>query len=486
MSFKWISKYLNDISLQDFLNFSQEEKIKLIASSFSNYLKFAVNTAPQDEQLANFIYQIDEALDTKQTPYISVRSGHGTGKTYVLANLSNYIGLTKDDAKIVLTAPVAAQLKNQLIPELKKWSKYLYPPLDDLVEIKSMEAIYGRKNINKAIGRTARKENSEALAGVHGKFVLYVVDEASGVDRKIFDVIKGALTGEDFLFVMASNPTRTTGEFYDSHNEKRKFYRTIHLNCEHSARVNKTWIESMKEQYGEDSDTYRVRVKGNFPKAQTNSVFSLEDIENLFNKKRIIDDSGNEIWGMDIARFGDDKSVLYKRKGYRGMGFISWEKLDTMQTASKFLYEYNVAISKPNYAFFDTIGVGAGVFDRVSQLGLNDIVLEANASLKATNSIYFNKRTEMYFNLLEAIKKGFFTPYDKELEEELSALTYSITPNGLLKLVSKDEIKESLGRSPDRADSLALSFFEILPAQEYKKDDYVNNTFIDIPTGAWL
>jgi len=485
-SFTWTSKYLSPLSRDEFLKLDLEKKIKLIASSFSNYLKFGVNTGPKDEQLAGLIYQIDEALDTKQKPYISIRSGHGTGKTYVLANLSNYIGLTKDDAKIVLTAPVAAQLKNQLLPELSKWSKSLFPPLDTLVDVKSMEAVYGTSSVNKAIGRTARKENSEALAGVHGKFVLYVVDEASGVDKKIFDVIKGALTGDSFLFIMASNPTRTTGEFYDSFNDSRKFYRNIHLNCEHSARVNPQWIDSMKEKYGENSDTYRVRVNGNFPKAQTNTLFDIDLIEKLFDKKRKVDDSGNVIWGMDIARFGDDKSVLYKRVGYRGLGFTSWEKLDTMDSANKFIYEYETSLEKPNYAFFDTIGVGAGVYDRVCQLGLKNIVIEANASSKSSNDTYFNKRTQMYFNLLEAVKKGFFTPYDKDLEEELLALTYSITPNGILKLNSKDSIKELLGRSPDKADALALSFFEILPVQNYKKDNFVSSFYEDIPLGAWL
>ena len=89
--FIWESKYLNPISLEEFLKLEEKEKIKLISSTFSNYLKFGVNAAPKDEQLAKFIFEIDEALETNEKPYISVRSGHGTGKTFVLANLSNYM-----------------------------------------------------------------------------------------------------------------------------------------------------------------------------------------------------------------------------------------------------------------------------------------------------------------------------------------------------------------------------------------------------------
>ena len=137
--FVWESKYLNPMSLEQFVKLESKEQVAIIRSSFTNYLKFGVNTAPKDQQLADFIFQIDEALETNEKPYISVRSGHGTGKTYILANLANFIGLTEDDAKIVLTAPVAAQLENQLMPELKKWSECLFPLIAPLVDVKTKQ-----------------------------------------------------------------------------------------------------------------------------------------------------------------------------------------------------------------------------------------------------------------------------------------------------------------------------------------------------------
>lgn len=485
--FVWESKYLNPMSLNEFLKLDEQSRIKLIASTFSNYLRFGVNVAPKDEQLAEFIYEIDEALETNEKPYISVRSGHGTGKTFVLANLTNFIGLTEDDAKIVLTAPVAAQLKNQLVPELKKWSKHLYPALDGLVDVMSMEAVYGKVNQNKAVARTARKENTEALAGVHGKFVLYIVDEASGIDQKIFDVIDGALTGDRFLFVMCSNPTRTFGTFYDSHNKNKKLYRAIHLDSEKSANVKTKWVETMAEKYGRESDTFRVRVNGNFPKTSTNSLFTIEMLEKAFDSKRMIDDSGYSTFGCDIARYGNDKSIVFCRKGYKGMFFREYEKQDTMTTASKIIYEYNAIYEKPDYLFVDTIGVGAGVYDRLGQLGLSRKLIDANAAKTSTNPIYNNKRTEMYHNLADAINKGLYLPYDEDLEEELLAITYSVEPNGKIKLCSKDEIKDAIGRSPDKSDAVALTFYEILPAQEYKKEEYAQSQYANtqVPEGAW-
>jgi hypothetical protein len=485
--YQWKSKYLDPRSLEEFIALEEREQIRLLSSTFSNYLKFAVNTGPRDEQLAEFIYEIDEALETNEKPYISVRSGHGTGKTYILANLSNYIGLTEDDAKIVLTAPVAAQLENQLMPELKKWSENLFPLIAPLVDVKTKHATYGAgKGLNRAVARTARKNNSEALAGVHGSFVLYILDEASGIDQKIFEVIEGALTGERFLFVMCSNPTRTVGNFYDSHTKNKKFYRTIHLNSENSANVKKAWLDTMAKKFGADSDIYNVRVKGNFPKTMTDALFTIEMLEQFFDTKRVVDDSGVEVWGNDIARYGDDKTRIFKRKGYRGYGFAGWEKQDLMKTAARVVAEYNQSYTKPDYIVIDTNGLGVGVYDRVNELGLDGVAQDGNSNYKATNDMYLNKRAEMYHNLADAMKKGASCPYDEELEEELLATTYSVTQNGLIKIIPKDEIKEIISRSPDKGDAVALSYFENFITKEYKPEQYANtHKARTVPGGAW-
>ena len=487
--FIWKSKYLNPMTLEEFISLEQKEQIQIISSTFSNFLKFGVNVAPRDEQLAYFIYEIDEALETNTKTEISVRSGHGTGKTFILANLSNYIGLTEEDAKLVLTAPVAAQLENQLMPEVGKWAEKLFPLIRPLAEVKAKHAVYGVTRKNKAVARTARKNNSEALAGVHGSFVLYIIDEASGISNEVFEVIEGALTGDRYLVVMCSNPTRTVGRFYDSHSNAKFIgqYRRIHLDCEKSANVKDTWIKKMEDKYGRDSDVFRVRVKGEFPKAQTDALFTPEMLSKFFDSKRAIDDTGLTIWGNDIARYGDDKTYIYKRKGYKGLGFLGWQKLDTMETAARGVKEYNTTYDKPDYLNVDTNGLGVGVFDRYNQLGLDGIAQDCNSNFKATDSSFLNKRAEMYHNLRDAMKKGAYSPYDEQLEEELLAVTYSITEKGLIKLSPKDEIKDTLGRSPDKADSVALSYFEEYPPTKEinQKDRAINSYTISIPAGGW-
>ncbi len=487
--FIWESKYLNPMSYEEFGILEQKEQIKLISSTFSNFLKFGVGVGPKDEQLADFIYEIDEALETNEKTEISVRSGHGTGKTFILANLANYIGLTEDDAKLVLTAPVAAQLENQLMPEVKKWADNLFPLIKPLADVKTKHATYGATKKNKAVARTARKNNSEALAGVHGSFVLYILDEASGISNEVFEVIEGALTGERYLLVMCSNPTRTSGKFYDSHTNVQsiKHYRRVHLNCERSANVKPAWIQKMKDKYGEESDVYRVRVKGEFPKAQTDALFTPEMLSRFFDGNRTIDDNGLNIWGNDIARYGDDKTYIYKRKGYKGLGFVGWEKLDTMETAARGAKEYNISYEKPDYINVDTNGLGVGVYDRYNQIGLRGIAQDCNSNYKATDTAYLNKRTEMYHNLADAIKKGAYTPYDANLEEELLAVTYSLTEKGLIKLCPKDEIKDVIGRSPDKADSVALSYYENYPPKKnIDETERINHEQSHhIPQGAW-
>lgn len=486
--FIWESKYLNTMSLEEFGILEQKEQIKLISSTFSNFLKFGVGVGPRDEQLADFIYEIDEALETNERTEISVRSGHGTGKTFILANLANYVGLTEDDAKLVLTAPVAAQLENQLMPEVGKWADNLFPIIKPLADVKTKHATYGATKKNKAVARTARKNNSEALAGVHGSFVLYILDEASGISNEVFEVIEGALTGDRYLLVMCSNPTRTSGKFYDSHTSAKsiKHYRRVHLDCEKSANVKPAWIQKMKDKYGEDSDVYRVRVKGEFPRAQTDALFTPEMLTKFFDPKRTIDDSGTVVWGNDIARYGDDKTVIYKRKGYKGLGFVSWGKTDTEITARKVISEYNISYDKPEYIVVDTNGLGVGVYDKLMHNGLNNIAEDGNSNYTPTLSQYENKRAEMYHNLAEAIKAGAYCPYDEQLEEELLAVTYFINKKTKIQLVAKEVIKEDLGRSPDKSDAVALSFYEkYMPRTQNEQEEVAQTNYIPKPVGAW-
>lgn len=452
--YTWDSKYLSGPSIEQFIKLQTKEQMFIIKATFSNFIKYALNAAPRDEQQQQFIEEIDEALETNDITQISVRSGHGTGKTNILSWLILYIGLTRNDSKIPTTAPVASQLTNILIPEVLKWSKKLFPKIRDKVKVLSEDVKFS--NGNKCFARTARKENTEALAGVHAEFVLYIIDEASGIDQKIFDVIEGALTGDNYLLVMCSNPTRVTGTFYDSHTKNKEHYRTVHLDSEKSENVNQKWVQEMEGKYGRDSDTFRVRVNGEFPSSNVLSLFSMYDLYDASTRKA--PDYSPVIWAVDVARHGDDDTILSKRSGNTIHPLTKIKSIRHKDAAKEIKVIYDMAKEKPLVINIDTTGGwGWGLYEDLQDLNIP--VAAITFSDKSYIDGVFNKRAEMYWRLSENI--GNITlPNDEKLMEDLSATTYYYNTNDEMMLTLKKKIKEELGRSPDRGDAVALLFVE--------------------------
>lgn len=442
-----------------------------IADSFDFFVKEILCASPSEDQ-QQFINAVQKAINGEGRPAISVRSGHGTGKTACLAWLILWIGLTRKDAKIPTTAPVSAQLTNLLIPEVRKWAGKT-KEIAELVEVQTQDVKFF--NGNHCFARTARKENTEALAGVHAQFVCYIADEASGIDQAVFDVIEGALTGDNYIFVMTSNPTRNTGTFYDSHNKKRSHYQILHFDSEKSTNVNSKWVKDMEDKYGRDSDVFNVRVKGNFPKQNSGGLFELDKLEaSMTNEYSKNIESGVSVMAVDVARFGEDSSVLAYRRGLAVKKLDIKRKLSTTDVTNWIAYKFREY--RPDVCFIDTTGGhGTGPYDQCLQLKLD--VMPAEYSSTADNPMFHNKRAEMYFNLKEAINNGAVLPKDEELMEELLAITYEFTPQGKIKLVPKEEIKKSIGRSPDKADAVAMLFFTSVAIDvnidRYYEDDYV-------------
>lgn len=438
---KIIAQHIDNCS-NDFLYFIEKELLAI----------------PSNQQLLA-IQAVQDAVDKKEKPYISIRSGHGTGKTSFLAWLILWVGLTKEDSKIPTTAPVADQLTNLLLPEVTKWRNKMSDEFQKMVEVQSKDVKF--LNGNHCFARTARKENTEALAGVHASFVCYIADEASGVDQQVFDVIEGALTGDSFIFVMTSNPTRTTGTFFDSHNKKRSSYQALHFDSEKSSNVNTQWVADMEQKYGRDSDVFRVRVNGNFPNTNATGLFSLADLEVATIRKA--DAEGSVVMGVDVARYGNDSSVITLKRGMQLSLLDTMDQCSTTEVASKVAYHSNQVA--PQGIVVDTIGVGAGVYDQLKPI-VGARLVDGNVGFASDDpNTYMNKRAEAYFKLRDAIKRGASIPNDDELIEELLSIEYQFTESGKIKIKSKEQIKEDLGRSPDKADAFMLLYFRnIKPA----------------------
>jgi hypothetical protein len=163
-----------------------------------------------------------------------------------------------------------------------------------------------------AVARTSRPEQPEALQGFHSEHLLFLIDEASGIPEGVFQTVQGALSTEGAFVLMAGNPTRMGGYFHDSHHKMRDKWAALHWNGEESPLVAREYVEDMRTKYGADSVIYRIRVRGEFA-GNPEGVIPLALIESAVG--RDVKATGAMVWGVDVARFGDDRSTLCKRAG---------------------------------------------------------------------------------------------------------------------------------------------------------------------------
>jgi phage terminase large subunit len=209
----------------------------------------------------------EEALRTLAVhDRLAVRSGHGVGKSALLAWVILWWLLTRYPAKAACTANTSTQLHDVLWGELDLWYRKLPEGMKDLLELKADYLVLKEDPKQSfAVARTARKEQPEAFQGYHSPNMLFIADEASGVDDIIFEVGRGAMSSKGAKTLICGNPTRTSGYFYNAFHSMKAFWKTMHVPCASSSRVSEKYIEECKEEYGEESNAFRVRVLGEFP-----------------------------------------------------------------------------------------------------------------------------------------------------------------------------------------------------------------------------
>ena len=403
-----------------------------------------------------------EALITNDK--LAIRSGHGVGKTAFLAWVVLWWLLTRYPAKIACTANSVSQLDSVLWPEIAKWARRLPEGIRDLIEIKSekIELKGAGRGENAAYARTAAKDRPEALQGFHSPHMLFVVDEASGVPDIIFEVAEGALSTEGAKVILTGNPTRTTGYFYDA------FFGSLadrwwkkRVSCADSKNVSAQFLTDMATKYGEDSNVYRVRVLGEFAKQDDDTVVPLDWAESAVGRDVMA--LGPIVWGLDVARFGSDRSVLIKRRGNVVLERPKvWRQLDLMQLCGQIVNEYKAVdrLMRPQEILIDVIGLGAGVVDRLRELGFGPDIRGVNvAEASAMSERFLRLRDELWWNVREWFEaRECRIPNDETLINEICTPRYGLTSGGKLKIESKDEMRKRGVASPDLADALMLTF----------------------------
>lgn len=425
-------------------------------------------------------WQKDVLNDLVPHPKISVRSGQGVGKTALEAGAIIWFLVCRPYSRVIATAPTMQQLYDVLWAEIAKWLNTSL--VKDLLKwTKTKVYMIGDEERWFATAKTATKP--ENMQGFHEEHMLIVVDEASGVADPIMEAILGTLTGSDNKLLMCGNPNRLEGVFYDSHNADRDKYSVHKVSSMDSKRTSKDNIEMLLNKYGRDSDVARVRIFGEFPKGALDSLISMETVELACNSKikevEILTSNILHI-GCDVARFGDDKTVITPRIASKIFAFTKYSKKSTMETAGNVIKTCKEYMKKyPNLKHcmikIDDTGVGGGVTDRlkevVSEEGLPFTIIPVNNGSSATDDYYANLGAQIWGDLRDALEDNFSgvlqgkeptleLPYNDEMIKQLSNRKKKITSKGKIQLESKDDMKARNVGSPDIADSITLAFYQ--------------------------
>lgn len=417
-------------------------------------------TGPDDWQrdllsrIGSSVLTVDQAIRE------AVASGHGVGKTALVAWLVLWAMSTRPHLAGVVTANTANQLETKTWRELALWHKRAINA--DWFEWTATKFCQKQHPDTWFVAAVPwSKERSEAFAGLHAEYVLVIFDEASAIDDVIWDVTEGAMTTRGAIWCAFGNPTRNTGRFRECFGRFKHRWDTQQVDSRSSKVANRSQIDQWIADYGEDSDFVRVRVRGLFPRAASSQFINGEDVDTCRKYKSRGHETMPRIVGVDVARFGDDQTVITKRQGRKVWPQIKIRGQDTMEVADKvaeIIREWG-----PHGTLVDGVGIGAGVVDRLKQLGHN--VLDVNAGSKASDSTkYANKRAEMWGRMKDAINQGMELPDDQELADDLVNLEYGFTATQQLALEKKADLKRRGLASPDCADSLALTYAEHIMA----------------------
>jgi len=455
---------------------TDEQLKRVITHLWDNRLDFAkeiIGMKPTSQQI-EVLNAMDEHDDVVH------KAGHGIGKSAISAALILHYMSCRHEARVVCTAPSKHQLNDVLWSELSKWHRSM--KVSDVGKMFADMFIWQKEKFFHrdfpatwfAATRTATKDNPEGIQGFHAEYVLKIFDEASAVPEAIYDVLEGATGTQETKKYMPGNPTRLDGTFYKAFNDKNlsNFYFKISSSCIDSPIAPKDYAVKMAAKYGVDSNIYRIRVLGEFPKQDGDSFIPFDLVQSALVREGVTEDlSYPLVLGVDVARFGDDDTVILPRRGNRTYEYKILRHKNTMETVGEVARMANKL--KANMIFVDVIGVGAGVYDRLNQLGYPVTPVNAAESPATQPELYRKQRDELWGKCRDWLETKCVRLWDNEkgdLAGELTTPKYSI-PNGKIVIESKDEMKKRGVASPNIADALNLTF--ALPSSEVGAIDIV-------------
>ena len=403
-------------------------------------------------------YQIQEAI----------ASGHSIGKSCEVSWLVLWAMSTRPHIAAVVTANTDTQLKTKTWKEVAKWHKmarnghWFEWTATRLTHVDHPETWYAAAIPNS-------EQNSESFAGTHATHVLVIFDEASAIPDKIWEVTEGAMTTPRAMWFAYGNPTKNSGRFRECFGKLKHRWSRAQIDSRTCRKAEIKKIREWEEDWGEDSDFFRVRVRGEFPRSGSTQLISSEALQEGRNRQMDITEYiyFPIVVSVDVARFGDDETVISVRQGRKLHEQIVHRGLGNIQVASRSAEvwrRYKNGGGTMGPIMVDGIGLGSGVVDYLNDSGYP--IVDVNVGAVADEpSLYFNKRAECYMRMKEWFDSGVDIPNDPELSDQAVGIQYEFDMKERVRIEKKADMKARGMSSPDRIDSLALSFAEIvLPA----------------------
>jgi hypothetical protein len=432
--------------------------------------------------------EIAEAV--RDHPLTVVRSCNAAGKDWIAGQVALWWVYARDGL-VLLTGPTARQVEEIVMGEVGR----------SFHRAKLPGELYRRAlrvDGDEARGVLAfTSSESSRLTGHHAPRVLAIITEAQGVEDFAFEGMLSCATGDEDRILAVGNPLNPSGRFYEV--SRAKHWKSFRISAEQCPNViegrtvipggvTREFGKRLKAEYGEESPIVQARWDGEFPEQGESALIKRSWIDAAVSRwpdamglldlqQRRGRDLPEPVVACDIARHGPDSTVMCVRRGRTVEKFISWHGADTMETVERIRGEAAQFGVRPRTSHapawgelvVDMVGLGAGVGDRLKELGYR--VREHVGGFKpGKKDRFFNGRAESFWTLRDRLEAGTINlPKDEALEEELLAISWRATPSGLVQLESKEDMKRVLGRSPDRADALAMAFYRSGPRLSWGK-----------------
>jgi len=403
---------------------------------------------------------------------ISVRSGHGTGKDACASWIILWFMTTRPYPRVICTAPTNRQLADILWSELSKWLrrsilKDEFVLQKDKMFHKDAPKEWWCRAVSPSV-KASKEEQAETLAGFHADHMLIVADEASGIPDPVYIPLEGAMTQEDNKVLLIGNMTRNSGYFYDTHfhADLKQPWTRLHWDSRQSTNVEPGYPEYMSTKYGEDSSVFRIRVAGEPPLEDERTLIPLAwAIQCIGGEQQAAEDEPLYL-GVDVARYGEDKSIILPRRGLQIFPWQSFQGMNTITLGGHVMQTF--AELEADGVATDVIGVGAGVTDWLQKRpGGHRIVHGVNVSSSSSDiTRYHRLRDELWVGMRDKCMQAQYCFPDATREEremsnelcnELASLTYDFNNHGGIQVESKRQAKLRGIASPNIADALALT-----------------------------